>query len=85
MLNTFFRMIKALKCLTSRKLLKNNKTCFSIHLNSFLSFLRYLNVRPDLFDHVGKRLDKRAKVKTYDVIYQKTNNYNTGIFQYLKK
>ena len=27
------------------------------------SFLRYLNFYLDFFDHVGKRLDKKAKIK----------------------
>ena len=52
-----------------------------------LSFLRYLNISDDLLCHVGKRSDKEAKVnfKNYDVIYWKTNNYNTHINQHLTK
>ena len=42
---------------------------------------------PDLFDHVGKRLDKKGKVnfKTYDATALEANNCNTHISQYLKK
>ena len=50
-------------------------------------FSVYLNLCPDLFDQVGKRIDKKDKFnfKTYDVINWKTNNYKTYITQYLKK
>ena len=42
---------------------------------------------PDLFDHVGKRLDKKGKVnfKIYDATALEANNCNTHISQYLKK
>ena len=41
----------------------------------------------DVFGHVGKRLDKKAKFnfKVYDITNWQTNNYNTRIAQYLKK
>ena len=50
-------------------------------------FLRYLNLRPDFFSHVGKWLDKKTKVhlNIYDVTDWETNNYITQISQYLKK
>ena len=49
--------------------------------------LRYLIFCPDFFDHVGKRLDKKAKdnFKIYEVIDQETSNYNRHIAQYLTK
>ena len=42
---------------------------------------------PDLFDHEGKRLDKKAMInfKIHDVTYWETNNPNTHVAQYLKK
>ena len=51
------------------------------------SFSRYLDFCSDFFDHVGKRLDNKAKVtfKIYDVQNWKTSNYNTYIAQYFKK
>ena len=56
-------------------------------LFNVFSFLRYLNICPYFFDHVGKRLDKKAKVnsKIYDVTDWTTNNSNTHTAQYLKK
>ena len=47
----------------------------------FFPFLRRLNFCRDFFGHVGKRLDKKAKVifKIYNVINWETNNYNTHI------
>ena len=56
-------------------------------LFNLFSFLRYLNICPYFFDHVGKRLDKKAKVnsKIYDVTDWTTNNSNTHTAQYLKK
>ena len=49
--------------------------------------LKYLNIFPDFFSHIGKPLDKKAKVdiKFYDVIKWEINNYNTHIAQYLIK
>ena len=49
--------------------------------------MKGLNFCPDFFDHVGQRLDKKAKVslKTYDITGSATNNYNTHIAQYLEK
>ena len=51
------------------------------------SFLKYLHFCPDVFGHVGKRLDKKAKInfKVYDVTTWETNNYNKHIAQHLKK
>ena len=51
------------------------------------SFLRYLNLCPQFFNHVRKRLEKKAKVnfKIYDVINWDIINYNTYINQYLMK
>ena len=45
------------------------------------------NFCPEFLGHVGKRLDKKAKVNfnTFEVTDWKTNNYNTDIAQYLKK
>ena len=49
---------------------------FFISFEKFFSFLRYLNFCPDVFGHVGKRLDKKAEVnfKIYDVTDWITNN-----------
>ena len=46
-----------------------------------------LDFCPDFFRHVGKWLDKKAKVyfKIYVVINWEINNYNRHIAQYLKK
>ena len=46
---------------------------FNSPLNFFL-FLRYFNFCPDLFGHVGKRIDKKGKFSfsIYDVIYWET-------------
>ena len=40
-----------------------------------------------LFDHVGERLDKKAKInfKIYDVTNWKANNCDSHIAQYFKK
>ena len=42
---------------------------------------------PHTFGHVGKQLDKNAKVnlKICEVTNWEANNYNTHIVQYLKK
>ena len=47
----------------------------------------YLNFNPNLFSHVGKRLDKKAMVdfKICGVSNLETNNYNTDVAQFLKK
>ena len=49
--------------------------------------LRYLYFCPDLFGHVGKWFDQKAKIKfkIHDVTGWETNNYNTHIAQYLRK
>ena len=41
---------------------------------------------PDFSGHVGKRLDKKAKVnfKIYDVTGWEINNYNKHFIRYLK-
>ena len=41
--------------------------------------LKIFNFCPDIFGHVGKRLDEKAKAnfKIYDVINFETNSYNT--------
>ena len=48
------------------------------------SFSRYLLFHSDLFGHLGKLLDKKAKL-IYDVIYWETSNYRVHITQYVKK
>ena len=50
-------------------------------------FLKYLNFCLDFFRHIGKQLDKKAKVnfKTYEVTNWETNNNNEHTAQYLKK
>ena len=55
----------------SLKMMKN-AFCSSKNLSLVL---RYLNFCPDVFEHVGKRLDKNAKInlKTYDVTSWETN------------
>ena len=37
------------------------------------------------FDHIGKRLDKKTKIKfkIYDVTGGTANNYNTHVIEYL--
>ena len=49
--------------------------------------LGYLNICLDFTDHIGKRLDKKAKAnfKIYDVTDWTRNNYNRYIAQCLKK
>ena len=56
-------------------------------LNFEKRFKRYFNFCPDFYDHVGKRLDKKANVslKIPDVTDCTTNNQNTDVVQYLKK
>ena len=51
--------------------------CF-ISSKKLFWFFRYINFCPDFLGHVGKRLDKKAKVnfKIYDVINRDANNYN---------
>ena len=53
------------------------------HLKSTL-FLKYLIFCPNIFGHVGNRLDDKVNFKIYDVIYWDTNNCNIHIAQYLK-
>ena len=45
--------------------------------------LRYSNVCPDFFGHVGKRLNKKDIVnfKIHDAINWETNNYSSLIVQ----
>ena len=56
-----------------------NTFCFNVKS-------RFVRFFPDVFGHLGKQLDKKAKVyfKCYDVINWETN-YNTYIGQYLKE
>ena len=56
-------------------------------IKKLFSFWSYLAFCSDFFYHVGKRLDKKAKVnfKIYDVKNRETNNYNTDITQHLRK
>ena len=57
---------------------KNDEKCFLLNLQA-LFLLKIFKFFPDFFGHVGKRLDKKTNVnfKAYDLIYWKTNNYNT--------
>ena len=57
---------------------KNDEKCFLFNLQA-LFLLKIFKFFPDFFGHVGKRLDKKtnANFKAYDLIYWKTNNYNT--------
>ena len=66
--------------------LKINKSSFYFVLKTLFD-LRYLYFCPDLFGHVGKWLDQKAKIKfkIHDVTGWETNNYNTHIAQYLRK
>ena len=65
---------------------KSDQKCFLFNFESSFLFLRYLNFCPDIFGHVRKRLDKKAKVnfKIYGVINWETNNCNSHVAQYLK-
>ena len=64
--------------MASESLLKMMKSAFYLILK-LSSILRYLIFCPDIFGHVGKRLDEKAKAnfKIYDVINFETNSYNT--------
>ena len=44
------------------KAIKVNEKSFLYQIKKVFSFLRYLNFSPDVFDHVGKHLDKKANV-----------------------
>ena len=59
------------------KPLKSDEKCFLVPLKSFFSFWRFLKFCSDIFGHVGKRLDKKAKVnfKIYHVPNWETINY----------
>ena len=52
-----------------------------------LSVLKIFTILSGFFGHVGKWLDKKAKVNfnIYEVIDWTTNNYNTHIAQDIKK
>ena len=56
-------------------------------MNELCSFLWVWKFYSDIYGHVGKQPDNRAKVnfKIYDVPTWETNNYNTHIVQDLKK
>ena len=57
-----------------------------ISSSKLCSFWRYLSFCSDFSGHVGKRLDKKAKInfKIDDVANWETNYYNTHSAQYLK-
>ena len=61
--------------------LKINQKCSQFHCKISFKFLS------QLFDHVGKRLDKKERLnfKIYDVKVWEINNYNTHIVQYLTR
>ena len=58
-----------------------------IYLEGESPTLRCLKFSYDFLYHVGKQLDKKAKVnfKFYDVTDRSVNNHNTHIVQYFKK
>ena len=62
----------------------NNAFCFIL---KDLFVLEIFTLCPYFFDHVGKRLDKKARVnfKIYDAMNWEINNCNTYIAHYLKK
>ena len=62
------------------------KNAFCFILNA-LFFLKRFKLCLEFFGHVGKLLDKKAKLnfKIYDIINWKTNSYNSHIPQSLKK
>ena len=65
---------------------RKKKLNTSNHLQKKYNFLKiFIFFSPDISNHVGKCLDKKAKVnfKIYGVIKWKINNYNTHIVQYL--
>ena len=66
--------------------IKMRKTDFHFTFKAVF-ILKIFKFCPDFFGHVGKRLDKKAKVdlKFYDVPTWETHNYNTHITQHLKK
>ena len=55
--------------------------------SQLFSSLLYLNVSPEFFGHMKKRLDKKAKVnfKIHNDINSETSNYDTHIAHYFKK
>ena len=57
---------------------KNDEKCFLFNLQA-LFLLKIFKFFPDFFFFFLKRLDKKTNVnfKAYDLIYWKTNNYNT--------
>ena len=61
-----------------------NESSLNVMKNVFHFVLKFY---PDFIDHVGKRLDKKAKVdfKIYDVTNWTINNCNTDLARYLKK
>ena len=62
------------------------KNAFHFNLK-VISTLKIFKSCADFFGHVGRRLDKRAKVsfKIYDITKLVTNNFNTNFTEYLKK
>ena len=74
------------KFLATENPLKMNKNAFYFILKDLCSWDIKIFVLI-FFGHVGKRLDKKAKVnfEIYDTIYLEINNYNSHIAQYLNK
>ena len=62
------------------------KNAFHFNLKAIF-ILKIFKSCADFFGHVGRRLDKRAKVnfKIYDITDLVTNNSNTHFTKYLKK
>ena len=63
------------------------KNAFRFMLKALFVLLRYLNVCLDIFEDLGKQLDKKVtdNFKIYDVTDWETNNCKAGIAQYLEK
>ena len=64
--------------------MKNNASYFILKTFFFLEIFEFF---PDFFGHVGKRLDKKAKInfKAYDVTSWEINNYNEHLVRHLEK
>ena len=87
LLNEFKGPLSGLRqFLTTRSPLKMMKNAFYYVLKA-LFVLKIFTFLSSLFGHVGRRIDKKAKVifKIYDVTRWAANNYNIHIAQYLKK
>ena len=68
---TLLGLIQFLGTESPLKVMKNA----SISSQNLFSFLRYFNFCPAFFGHVGKRMNKKAKVK-FKIYYHKLNNKN---------